>query len=462
MNKFLTFDEVIAALGNPLIQNLSGVESLEGINIDTRKLLPHQIFVALRGENFDGHNFVASAFEKGAPFCIVERSWFDSNLHSYYPLVIVENTLQAFGDIANMYRNKFDIPIVAVGGSNGKTTTKDFVAHILSQKFNVLKTESNYNNQIGVPLTLFKLNQYHNVGVVEMGTNEPGEMFRLCEIVEPTEGIITNIGKEHLEKLVDLDGVEMEEATLFGYLIRHNGFAYVNLDDQRLERYIKVLDKYITYGRNPNAQVRASYHLDKYLFPSVNFEYGDVRFAAKLKNRGIAVVYASLPAVAIGLKFGLAPEEIVNGLETFMLDESKEYGRMLIKDIDGVTVINDTYNANPSSMGLALKTMEEVSTDGERYAVIGDMLELGESSLVEHQEIILLASKINSFVCLFGQEMKKALDSINTKLDNVRFFETKDSILNFLDSKIKPGDVVLFKASRGIKMEEVVTKFIEK
>ncbi len=462
MDKFLTFDEIIAALDNPLIQNLSGVELLEGINIDTRQLLPHQIFVALRGENFDGHNFVASAFEKGATFCIVERSWFDSNLYSHYPLVIVENTLQAFGDIANMYRNKFNIPIVAVGGSNGKTTTKDFVAHILSQKFNVLKTESNYNNQIGVPLTLFKLSQHHNVAVIELGTNEPGEMFRLCEIVEPTDGIITNIGKEHLEKLIDLDGVEMEETALFAYLIRHNGFAYVNSDDPRLERYVKVLDKYITYGRNPNAQVRGDYHFDKYLFPSVNFEYGDLRFDAKLKNRGMAVAYASLPAVAVGLKFGLAPEEIVNGLETFTLDESKEYGRMLIKDIDGVTVINDTYNANPSSMGLALRTMEEVNADGEKYAVIGDMLELGESSLVEHRDIILLASKVNRFVCLFGQEMKKALDSINTKLDNVRFFETKDSILHFLDSKIKPGDIVLFKASRGIKMEEVVTKFIEK
>lgn len=462
MDKFLTFDEIIGVLDNPLIQNLSGVELLEGISIDTRKLPPHQIFVALRGENFDGHNFVVSACEQGAPFCIVERSWFDINVHSHYPLVVVENTLQALGDIANMYRSKFDIPIVAVGGSNGKTTTKDFVAHILSQKFNVLKTESNYNNQIGVPLTLFKLTSHHDVAVIEMGTNEPGEMFRLCEIVEPTDGIITNIGKEHLEKLIDLDGVEMEETTLFAYLIRHNGFAYVNLDDQRLERYVKVLDKYITYGRNPSAQIRADYHFDKYLFPAVNFEYGDLRFGAKLKNRGMAVAYASLPAVAVGLRFGLTPKEIVNGLETFTLDESKEYGRMLIKDVDGVTVINDTYNANPSSMGLALKTMEEINTNGEKYAVIGDMLELGESSLIEHRDMILLASKVNRFVCLFGQEMKKALNTINIKLDNVRFFETKDSILHFLNSKIKSGDIVLFKASRGIKMEEVVKKFIEK
>lgn len=462
MDKFLTFDEIIGALENPLIQNLSAVESLEGISIDTRKLLPHQIFLALHGENFDGHNFVASAFEKGAPFCIVEQSWFDSNIHSHYPLVVVKNTLQAFGNIANVYRNKFDISIVAVGGSNGKTTTKDFVAHILSQKYNVLKTESNYNNQIGVPLTLFKLNQSHNVAVIEMGTNEPGEMFRLCEIVEPTDGIITNIGKEHLEKLIDLDGVEMEETALFAYLIRHNGFAYVNLDDQRLERYVKILDKYITYGRNPNSQVRADYHFDKYLFPFVNFEHGDLRFGARLKNRGPSIAYASFPAAAIGLKFDLSPEEIVNGLETFVLDESKEYGRMVIKDIDGVTIINDTYNANPSSMGLALKTMEEINTNGEKYAVLGDMLELGESSLVEHKDVILLASKTNRFVCLFGQEMRKALDSIDTELSNVKFFGTKDSILHFLDSKVKPGDIVLFKASRGIKMEEVVTKFLKK
>ncbi|MCL6592892.1 MAG: hypothetical protein K6T31_02870, partial [Alicyclobacillus sp.] len=146
-----------------------------------------------------------------------------------------------------------------------------------------------------------------------------------------------------------------------------------------------------------------------------------------------------LPAVAIGLKFGLSPNEIVNGLETFVLDESKEYGRMLIKDIDGVTVINDTYNANPSSMGLALKTMEEVNTDGEKYAVIGDMLELGDSSLVEHRDMILLASKVNSFVCLFGQEMKKALDSIDNELDNVKFFETKDSILDFVETAATYG-----------------------
>ncbi len=462
MDDLLNLDEITGVLNSLLIQNLLDSGPPTGISIDSRNLKPRQIFIAIRGENFDGHDFVQSALEKGALLCVVERDWFYSNRYFEYPLIVVENTLQALGDIANLYRRKFEIPIIAVGGSNGKTTSKDFVAHILSQKFNVLKTEGNHNNQIGVPLTLLRLSKQYDIAVVEMGTNEPGEMYRLCEITEPTDGIITNIGKEHLEKLIDLDGVEMEETALFGYLMRHNGFAYVNLDDQRLGRYVTVLDKYLTYGRNEKSQVHADCYFDKELIPSVNFEYRNLRFGAKLCNRGMAIAYSSFPAVSVALKFDLTTEEIVKGLETFKLDDSQGYGRMLIKNISGITVINDTYNANPSSMGLALKTLEEISIDGNKFAVLGDMLELGESSLAEHRNVILLASKASRFVCLFGNEMEKALIGMNNGLRNVEFFKTKDSILQFLESKVKKGDIVLFKASRGIRMEEVVTKFIEK
>ncbi|MGC8748522.1 MAG: UDP-N-acetylmuramoyl-tripeptide--D-alanyl-D-alanine ligase [Candidatus Kapaibacteriota bacterium] len=458
---FISAREIIEYLDVIKTQNIPEVLDTNGISTDTRTLKRREIFVALKGENYDGHNFIEEAHRKGALFSIVNKQWAIENPNSAFPLIVVEDTLFALGQLGNLFRSKFNIPFVAIAGSNGKTTTKDFVAHILSKRFKVLKTEGNLNNQIGVPLTLFKLNSDHEVAVVEIGTNQFGEIARLCEILEPTHGVITNIGKEHLEAFIDLDGVEMEETTLYGYLLKHEGLAFINTDDPRLKKYTQILEKQFTYGQDKNNNLRFSIELNEKLIPNVTFEYEDKKFSVRLKNPGYSIAFASIPAVAVGLSFGLSVEEILEGLRTFVLPEFKDYGRMLVKTIGNLTIINDTYNANPTSMELALETVKRIASDGKKFAVLGDMLELGEVSEQEHKNIIHLASKVCNDVFIYGNEMKRAFEQ-KPRFENVHYFDDKFDITNKLLEKINGNDVILFKASRGMKCEEVLSNFINK
>lgn len=443
------------------ITNFPESTILEDISIDSRTIRPGEAFVAIRGENFDGHNFVTSAFEKGAVLAFVEQNWFRENSTKEYPIVVVENTQNALGQIANFHRQRFEIPIIAIAGSNGKTTTKDFVAHLLSKKFKVLKTEGNLNNQIGVPLTLLQLNSFHECAVIEIGTNKSGEISYLCDIVEPNYGLITNIGKEHLEFFVDLDGVEQEETSLFGYLLRKDGFVFLNIDDERLAKYSRILGKFISYGTKEDSYVRAEISFDDYLFPKIDYFSEGKKFSARLPIQGISPALCSIPAVAVALFFEIGEEEIISGLESFKLDSSKSYGRMLIKSINGITVINDTYNANPSSMELALRTMDMINTKGLKIGVLGDMKELGDLSLIEHKEIIQKASELLDKVFLCGEEMKFAFDSLENKPKNLIFHNSKETIVSYLINNTHTGDVVLFKASRKIQLDEVVEKYIK-
>lgn len=458
---FLSIEEILGYLEITSIQNIPEELIITGISTDSRSIRNGEIFVALKGENFDGHNFVREAHHKGASIAIVSKDWAEANSSYEFPIISVKDTLFALGELANLYRSKFEIPIVAVAGSNGKTTTKDFIAHILSQKYKVLKTESNLNNQIGVPLTLLKLNPTHEVAVIEIGTNQFGEIQRLCEIVEPTHGLITNIGKEHLEAFIDLDGVEMEETTLFGYLLKHDGLSFINLDDPRLKKYTQLLEKQFTYGQSEESQLRFSFQMNESLLPIVSFEYDSAKFSVQLNNLGYSVALASVAAVAVGFAFDLAQEEIIEGLTSFHLPEYKDYGRMLVKSIGNITIINDTYNANPSSMNLALETLDKINTEGKKIAVLGDMLELGDASLQEHREIIQKASKISDLVFIFGAEMKKAYEQ-SANLHNVCYFDEKFEIPDALINKLVGKDVILFKASRGMRCEEILMNFVNK
>ncbi len=462
MNLQFSIDEILVATDSPKHQNLENISSIERISIDSRTVESGDLFIAIRGEKHDGHDFVHSAFEMGAKLAIVSLDSFHKFENTNLPILAVKDTIYALGEIANLHRNKFNLPVIAIGGSNGKTTTKDFVAHLLSQKFRVLKTQGNYNNQIGLPLTLLGLNPNHEIAVVEFGTNQPGEMLRLCEIAQPTDGLLTNIGKEHLEMLLNLDGVELEETTLFGYLLRHDGFAFVNIDDPRLAKYSKILEKYTTFGKDENAFLRYEMQFDGDLHPILTFRASEFSFSAKLLNRGLAVAKAAVAAVSVALKFGLTKDEIIKGLETFRLDESNKYGRMLIKNYGDITIINDTYNANPSSMLLALETLGSLSAAGRKIAVLGDMLELGESSFTEHCDILEKASLVCDYVFATGNEMHRAFSNFSTPPKNVQYFPNKSEIPDALYDYVKSGDIVLFKASRGIRMEEVVSSFLNK
>ncbi|MCX7879222.1 MAG: UDP-N-acetylmuramoyl-tripeptide--D-alanyl-D-alanine ligase [Ignavibacteria bacterium] len=461
MDFALDFDSVLNYLDSPEIINIPSKPLITGISTDTRKINPGEVFFALKGERYDGHSFLNEAIERGASFCIVEKDWLKNQGDLKIPLLAVSDTLYSLGEIANLYRRQFEIPIIAVAGSNGKTTTKDFIAHLLSYKYNVLKTEGNFNNQIGVPLTLFNLSKNYQIAVIELGTNTPGEIHRLCEIAEPTDGIVTNIGKEHLEYFIDLDGVELEETSLFGYLMKHNGFIFINSDDPRLARYSKIIENCMTFGQNETAQLRAKIEFDRELFPKVEFVYDEIKFSVKLRNRGLAVAYASLPAVAVGLKYGLAVDDLVNALSSFELHSTTSAGRMLIENYKNVLIINDTYNSNPSSMLLALETLSKISVPRKKIAVLGDMLELGESSHQEHINAILNALEVCNKVFVYGERMLEAFQSINSEKHRLIHFENKFDIVDALLDLAENETVVLFKDSRGMKCEEVLQRFVK-
>ncbi|MCX7735652.1 MAG: UDP-N-acetylmuramoyl-tripeptide--D-alanyl-D-alanine ligase [Candidatus Kapabacteria bacterium] len=450
--------ELSVLFGEQNLHNFTENTFCKGVSTDTRTLVEGNCFIALKGDNTDGHARIKEAFEKGASFVISEKEWFSENKNEFStkPIITVNNTLKALGQLGNYHRNRFNCQIIAVGGSNGKTTTKDIIAYVLSGKFNILKTAENYNNQIGVPLTLLQLNENIDIAVIEIGTNEPGEISILSSIVQPTHGLITNIGREHLEKLIDLDGVELEETFLFGHLKKHNGFAFVNFDDQRLKKYSNFLDKRVTYGTDSNADINAEIQLDSMLHPIINFKYNSKSIEIKLKTIGYGTAYSAIAAFAVANHFELSEEMIKQQLESFYHTTEHIYGRMLLEKITDFTLINDCYNANPDSMALSLKVLESYKNTGKKYAILGDMLELGVSSKDEHIQVLKTASEVADLVLAYGSEMLSAKNELELK--NIQHFEEKNELFDFLLNLISTDDVLLVKGSRGMKMEEIIKK----
>lgn len=450
-----TAAEIKAIFGDSNVLNIEAKE-YNGVSIDTRALEKGEIFIPLIGEKIDAHNLLQDAFQKGASLALVSRKWYEKHSDEVQgkPIVIVEDTLTALGELASYHRNKYDIPIIAVAGSNGKTTTKDMIAAVLSKKFKVLKTYQNFNNRIGVPLMIFNIDESIEFAVIEIGTNEPGEIFILSEILAPTAGVITNIGQEHLEKLIDLDGVEMEETSLFAYLSRHNGICFINNDDERLSKYAKIIDKKFIYSTNNDdpANLQVKIEINDNINPILKFQIDEKEHQIKLNTYGIAAGYNAVAAVAVGLYFGLRVEEIIDALENYTQEKYSGYARMMLQEIEGYTILNDCYNANPSSMKMSLETLSKYSGKPFKAAVLGDMRELGESAERLHIEILQLAEKICDKIFTIGEQMQKATNQIKSnRISNFSDFQAiADEMKNY-----KIDTAFLVKGSRGMKMEQL-------
>lgn len=456
----ITFSELEGLFGKTLFLNVPLEKEFVGISSDSREIEDGNIFVALKGENIDGHDKVQEAFDKGAALCMVEKSWYkehETELHEK-PVLVVKSSLSALHTIANYHRKRFNIPVIAIGGSNGKTTTKELTAHLLSRKFKVLKTYENFNNQIGVPHMLFLIDSETEAAVLEMGTNEPGEIKILASLMEPTHGLITNIGKEHLEKLIDLDGVELEETLLFGELFKNNGTAFINLDDKRLKKYETILNNKVTFGHSKDADIKATISLDAEIKPVVKISYQDEKITARMKTTGLTTGLNAVCASAIALSFGLSSEELISGLESYETVVTHGYARMTLEKIGGVNLLNDCYNANPSSMKAALDTVEKIRTPGRKYIVLGDMRELGDASFVEHKKLLKNASLVADEVFIVGDEMRKAKKEVK-HLQNVHLYKTKEDIIDKMLDTVKPRDFVLVKGSRGMRMEFIIDEY---
>ena len=432
-------------------------KKISGVSTDSRTIQPGNIFIALRGEKFDGHQFVEDVLKRGAAAVIVDARWREENLELSRRLqsgvVVVLDTAKALGKLANIYRRKFSLPIIAVGGSNGKTTTKEMINAVLKTTYSVLSTEGNLNNHIGVPQMLFRLTPKHDIAVLELGTNHFGEMKYLCDIVEPTHALITNIGREHLKFFDDEHGVAKEETELFR-TVAAKGFAFINTDDNYIIKAGKKVRRTLKYGLTRKADVQA-------LHVRAN-ERGQAVFEIAVKKKmstvslsvaGLHNVSNALAAATVGLKFKVSPKKIISAIEQYTGTNK----RMEIIKRNTITILNDTYNANPDSVLAALKTLQLMKTGGKKIVVLADMMELGEKAENEHAIIGLAVSDLEfEYLLTFGPLSRFTHEA--SKLAFAEHFDTKDALIVSLKSQLATGDTVLVKGSRGMKMEEVVAQ----
>jgi len=430
-------------------------QKVSGVSSDSRLIKPGNLFVALRGEKFDGHQFVADVTGKGAIALLVDRAWKEehgglaSSLGA--AIAVVPDTMKAFGMLARIYRNKFRVPILAVGGSNGKTTTKEMIGAVLRSRYNVVSTEGNLNNHIGVPQMLFRLTPKHDIAVLEFGTNHFGELDILCGIAAPTHVLITNIGREHLEFFRDEKGVAKEETTLFRAL-RPGGVAFVNGDDERVARAGKKVKRSLTYGTGPKAQVRGvNVRVNGNGCAEFDLLVKKNRTPVRLSVAGLHNATNALAAAAVGVKFSVPMKKIVSALEHYTAVSK----RTEVIARNGITILNDTYNANPDSVVAALGTLRSMTVPGKKFVVLADMLELGERSEHEHAKIGLAVSDMEFEYLLTYGPLSRFIHEAS-KLAFAEHFDTKADLIRALKSQVGPGDAVLVKGSRGMKMEEVV------
>ncbi len=426
------------------------------VSTDSRSVSRGEVFFALRGEKFDGHRFVSASLRKGAACAVVDRKWYRHNKPSaVHSLVVVDDTSLALGELARIYRRKFDMPVIAIGGSNGKTTTKEMTARVLGMKYKVARTEGNHNNQIGVPLTILGFNKLHEAAVVEIGTNHFGEISRLCEILEPNAGLITNIGNEHLEFFRNIAGVAREEGKLFGFLARTNGLAFVNMDDTRAAGPAGLVRHRFRYGFQPGSRRNVAGRL--FGFDSRGCAVFEIKFEGRtelvhMNVPGIHGAMNALAAAAVGLRYGIPHREVREALESFRSYDK----RMQVIRKAGVTILNDTYNSNPESVVAALRWMSTVRTHGKRIAVLADMLELGGASRREHEKIGCEVVRQNvDRVFTFGRMARHTARAVRDKVET-ESFDDKRKLSKRLLQTVSAGDVVVVKGSRGMKMEEIV------
>ncbi len=427
-----------------------------GVCTDSRKVRRGELFVALRGDNFDGNAFVREAFRRGAAAAVVDSPLGRRGAGSK-PVVVVKDAVKALGSIARAYRSKFTLPVVAVAGSNGKTTTKAMIENVLGKKFRVLATEGNLNNHIGVPMTLFRLRPGHGAAVVEMGTNHFGEVRYLADTARPTHGVITNIGREHLQFFKDLSGVAKAEGELFEYLAASGGTAFVNADDPRVARLSGRNATTVPFGfGGSGATVRGrGLEMTRTGLPRFTVHRrGGKPFAVKLAVPGRHAASNALAAAAIGIAFGVSAALIRSALAGF-----RPVGkRMETVTLNGVTILNDTYNANPESVISALDTLSLFRGRGKRIVVLGDMLEMGRTARREHALVGAAIGKHGfSDVLTYGPLARHYLRTGRPG----KHYADKRRLATDLCRITRPGDVVLVKGSRGMRMEEVVASLVD-
>lgn len=414
------------------------------ISTDTRKIEPGCVFFALKGENFDANTFAAQALEMGAKWVVIDNIQYEQKSGT----ILVDDVLKTLQGLANYHRHQLQIPFIGIGGSNGKTTTKELLHAVLSQKYKTVSTPGNFNNHIGVPLTLLGIRPGTDMAVIELGANQIGDIKELCEIAEPQYGLITNIGKEHLEGFGSLEGVAKAESELYDHLLKSGGLAFVHEDDAWLSRMASRLINKCNYSAsNQSSDTYCELIQD---FPFISFNYKSEQIESQLS--GSYNFENIMAAVAIGQYFKVSPEDIKKGIESYIPKNKRS--QIITK---GTTMVFlDAYNANPSSMEKALENFARFNFP-KKIALLGDMLEMGEHAEVEHELIYKYALSLG-FDHLFvaGEHFKK--QAMRHGMDGFDSATEINAILKILDLN---NTAIFIKGSRGLAMENALNGIIE-
>jgi UDP-N-acetylmuramoyl-tripeptide--D-alanyl-D-alanine ligase len=425
------------------------------ISTDSRTLREGDLFVPLRGANFDGHKFVEQAAERGAAGAMVEENW-NGKVPRGFALIRVADTLAGYQTLAANYRAALRLKVIAITGSNGKTSTKDFVAATLAKKFRVTKTEGNFNNHVGLPQTMLAAHRDDEIAVWEIGMNHPGEIAALAKLAAPDVAIITNVGVAHIEFMGSREAIAEEKGAL-AEAVAANGTLILNADDAFSEAIAKRTHAKIILAGIENGSVRASEISQHATGSEFTILEGAHRCRAQLPVPGIHMVQNAMLAVAAGRAFGLSLEECAIGLASTPLTKA----RLQIREIDGIQFIDDSYNANPDSMKAALRTLVELDADGRRIAVLGEMGELGAESESGHREVGEAAAslRIDELIAVGATAASIARAALKAGLEKSIAVHSPQEAAELLEKSSAPGDLILVKGSRSARMERVIEEF---
>lgn len=399
---------------------------------DSRKISSGCVFFALKGDNFNGNSFAIKALEQGASYAVVDESLGTDNR-----LILVDDVLTYMQELAHFHRKCFDIPVIAICGSNGKTTTKNLIYRVLAKKYKTHCTQGNFNNHIGVPITLLEMPQDAEVAIIELGTNSPGEIAELCSITNPNYGLITNIGKEHLEGFGTLEAVAKEESEIYHYLLKNKGTAFINADDDWLSRMSRGLENKVLF-------TKADCKIET-LVPTIQFSYKNVSFTSSLM--GDYNLDNILTAIAIGEHLQVDLQDIRDGIAEYQPDNNRS--QLIQKGTNAILL--DAYNANPSSMQVAISNFAKMPQI-QKVLILGDMFEMGPTANQEHDELLQWCSQFG-FTKTYTLGDHFAAISVNSGISTPSSMEELGEEIKTVDYQ---NTAFLIKGSRGMKMERVV------
>ncbi len=448
--------DVIKAVQGTVISGEVEEKQILSVATDSRENMPQGLFIAIKGENTDGHKYVEGAAKNGAIAILVSEE-----LEEYIDGIVyikVEDTIKGLQDLATWYRSQFNIPVVAITGSVGKTTTKDMVSSVLKRKYNVLKTQGNLNSEIGAPMTVLGLNKSHEIAVIEMGMDHLRQIASISKIVKPDTAVITNVGVAHLEYLKTRENILKAKCEVFENMDENTGLAILNKDNDMLATVDNNFKK-IWFGKDKGADI----YVENI---SVDYTDGATKADLYIENTkydlvvpGLSehLVYSAMSAIAVGLRYGMTVEETLQGVLSYTHTKMR---MDIYKLQDNILVIDDTYNANPDSMKSLIDTVQRGNKEN-KILILGDMFELGENTIELHQQVLEYGINAGATkIIVTGENMKQAVKGIQNGV--IVAYENKEDVINSLDEIIEKESIVALKASRGMRFENITEKILEK